>query len=85
MYILYLIITAILVNLVVPQIFKPFATEEQIKPLDGAANLPFIGQLMHMFVHHTQVPFSSSIIVAIIVVASYYIANFLDGYFNSTL
>jgi len=57
---------AIVINLVIPHILKPLASQDEIKPPNGAANLSFKGQLMHMFVHHAQVPVSSSIIVAII-------------------
>lgn len=57
---------AIVINLVIPHVLKPFASQDEIKPPNGAANLSFKGQLMHMFVHHAQVPVSSSIIVAII-------------------
>ena len=65
----------ILINLVVPFILKPFATKEQIKPPNGAGKLPFIDQLMHMFVHHAQVPLTSSIIIAVIVGLSVYLAK----------
>ena len=48
----------------------PFASRAEIKPPNGAQNLSFKEQLMHMFVHHAQVPLTSSIIVAIIVYVS---------------
>tara|TARA_Y100000389_G_scaffold157090_1_gene158138 strand:- start:627 stop:881 length:255 start_codon:yes stop_codon:yes gene_type:complete len=66
----YPVVIAILINLILSQVLKPFATEEEIKPPNGAENLPFKEQLMHMFVHHAQVPLTSSLIVAIIVVLS---------------
>ena len=44
-----------------------FATPKQITPPNGAQKLNFWDQLMHMFVHHKQVPLTSSIIVAVIV------------------
>lgn len=69
-YYIYSIIIAILINLILPQVLKPFATEDEIKPPNGAANLSIKEQLMHMFVHHAQVPITSSIIVAIIVLLS---------------
>ena len=65
---------AVVINLVLPQVLKPFATKEQIKPPQGAQNLPFLDQLMHMFVHHAQVPLSSSLIVAVIVGLSVYLS-----------
>ena len=61
---------AVILNIVLPQVLKNFATEEEIKPPNGAQHLSFKGQIMHMFVHHAQVPVSSSIIVAVIVAAS---------------
>ena len=61
------IIIAVLINLILPMLLKPFATENEVKPPNGAHNLPFKSQLMHMFVHHAQVPVSSSIIIAVIV------------------
>ena len=67
---LCVVLVAVLVNLVVPMVLKPLATEEEIKPTNGAANLSFKGQLMHMFVHHAQVPVSSSVVVAVIVAVS---------------
>lgn len=61
---------SIMINLILPQILKPLATKDQKKPPDGAEKLPFFDQLMHMFVHHAQVPFSSSLIVGVIVFLS---------------
>jgi len=61
------IVISILLNLLIPFTMSKFATQKQIKPPDGASNLNFWDQLMHMFVHHQQVPLTSSIIVAIIV------------------
>jgi len=61
---------AVLLNLVLPFLLKPLASEEEVSPLNGAANLSMKGQLMHMFVHHAQVPVSSSVIVAVIVIVA---------------
>jgi hypothetical protein len=61
---------AVAINIVLPMLLKPFATPAEIKPPSGAANLPFKSQLMHMFVHHAQVPVSSSAIIAVIVTLS---------------
>ncbi len=61
---------AVVLNLVLPFLLKPLASEEEIKPPNGAASLSMKGQLMHMFVHHAQVPISSSVIVAVIVVVA---------------
>ena len=57
------IIVAVLINLILPQIVKLFASEDQITPPNGAHNLNYFDQLIHMFVHHAQVPITSSIIV----------------------
>ena len=64
------ILVGIIVNLILPQALMPFATKDEIKPPNGASALSFKKQLMHMFVHHAQVPLTSSIIVAIIVFVS---------------
>ena len=61
------IFIAVVINLILPMLLKPLATEDEVKPPNGAQNLPFKSQLMHMFVHHAQVPVSSSIIIAVIV------------------
>ena len=61
------VLVGVLINVVLPQVVKPFATPEQVKPPNGAHNLSFFDQLMHMLVHHAQVPVSSSVIIAVIV------------------
>ena len=58
-------------------IFINFATQEEIKPPKGASQLSVKGQFMHMMVHHGQVPFMSSVIVAIIVGLSFYLGYLL--------
>ena len=78
---IFSVIVGIIVNLILPLALKPLATDEEIKPPNGAENLSFKGQLMHMFVHHAQVPLTSSIIVAVIVLVSvllgYYVSLYL--------
>tara|TARA_B100000686_G_C16133616_1_gene638602 strand:+ start:88 stop:336 length:249 start_codon:yes stop_codon:yes gene_type:complete len=69
------IIFGVLLNIVLPLVLKPFATEEEIKPPNGAASLSLKGQFMHMMVHHNQVPLMSSVIIAIIVGLSVYLGN----------
>ena len=71
------VVIGVCLNLVLPFVLKPLATKEQVSPSNGAANLSFVDQLMHMFVHHAQVPLTSSIIVAIIVGLSVYLAKFV--------
>ena len=61
------VIIAVLLNLLLPAIVKPYATPEEIKPPLGANSLSMKSQFMHMMVHHNQVPFMSSIIVGLIV------------------
>ena len=60
-------IYAVVLNLVLPMVSKPFATPEEIKPPNGADKLSFKSQLMHMLVHHAQVPLTSSLIIVLIV------------------
>ena len=71
------IVISILINILLPFLIKPFATKIQIKPPNGAASLKFFDQVMHMFVHHAQVPIASSLIVAIIVAASNYFVRYM--------
>ena len=67
------ILYGVLLNLILPQLFLPFATPEEIKPKNGASSLSYKGQFIHMMVHHAQVPFMSSLIVALIVGLSIYL------------
>ena len=75
--VLYAVLVGVLINLILPQVVKPFATPEEITPPNGAGNLRFKEQLMHMFVHHAQVPLSSSIIIAVIVSLSVVLGQML--------
>ena len=69
------IIYGISLNLILPLILKPFATEEEKTPPNGAASLSMKEQFMHMMVHHNQVPFMSSVIIAIIVGLSVFLSQ----------
>ena len=60
-------IYAVVLNLVLPMVAKPFATKDEIKPPNGASKLSFKSQIMHMLVHHAQVPLTSSLIIVLIV------------------
>ena len=71
------IVISILINILLPYLIIPFASEIQITPPNGATSLKFIDQIMHMFVHHAQVPIASSLIVAIIVAASNYLVRYM--------
>ena len=70
----FLIISLILA----PFLLEPFATPEEVKPPNGAAKLPLKSQFMHMMVHHNQVPFMSSVIIAIMVGLSVYLGYKLN-------
>ena len=75
--ILNAIVVGVVLNLVLPVLLKPFATEEEKKPPNGAASLSPKGQFMHMMVHHGQVPVMSSLIIALIVGLSVYLGYVL--------
>ena len=66
----YSVLVGVVINLVLPKLVMPFATEDEIKPPNGAENLSFKEQLIHMLVHHGQVPLTSSIIIAVIICLS---------------
>ena len=60
-------ILGIVLNIILSYSFFPLATKEEIKPPNGAENLTFKSQIMHMLVHHSQVPLTSSLIIVLIV------------------
>tara|TARA_Y100000389_G_C17200340_1_gene383323 strand:+ start:24 stop:284 length:261 start_codon:yes stop_codon:yes gene_type:complete len=60
---LYNSIVGVVLNIFLSVVFSPFATPSQIKPPNGAQNLDFFSQIMHMLVHHKQVLLTSSLIV----------------------
>ena len=62
------------INLILPKIVKPFATPEEIKP-KNPKDLNFKGKLVHIMVHHEQLPISSSLVVAAVVGLSVYLAK----------
>tara|TARA_E500000178_G_scaffold265255_1_gene262537 strand:+ start:644 stop:895 length:252 start_codon:yes stop_codon:yes gene_type:complete len=68
--VLYSVCVSVVLNILLPFVVKPFATKDQISPPNGAVNLSYFDQLMHMLVHHAQVPITSSAIVALIVFLS---------------
>ena len=71
-YFVTIICFSVLLNLVLPNLILPYATDIQIKPPLGAASLNFFDQIIHMLFHHAQVPITSSIIIALIVGLSLY-------------
>ena len=64
----------VILNVVLSYALSPFATDEEVKPSNGAANLSFKSQIMHMLVHHKQVILTSSLIVALVSGISCWIA-----------
>tara|TARA_R110002072_G_scaffold170292_1_gene323791 strand:- start:1530 stop:1784 length:255 start_codon:yes stop_codon:yes gene_type:complete len=77
---IYSVFIAVIINIVLPLVANKIATPEQIVPPDGAHNLSFFDQITHMLVHHSHVPVTSSIIVAIIVAISVCIATMIETY-----
>jgi hypothetical protein len=65
----------VVLNIALALILSPFAIAEEIKPPNGAAKLPFKSQVMHMLVHHGQVLFTSSFIIALLIGLSMCIAE----------
>ena len=61
------ILMGVALNLILPFLINPLATEEEKTPPNGAENLSYKSQFVHMMVHHNQVPLMSSIIIALIV------------------
>ena len=64
------VIYAVALNLILPLIAVRFATDVEKKPPGCPSKLPFKSQVMHMLYHHSKVPVSSSVIVALIVALS---------------
>lgn len=67
-------VIGVVLNVVLSYALSPFATKEEVKPPNGAGNLSFKSQIIHMLVHHKQVMLSSSLIVALLVGISCWIA-----------
>jgi hypothetical protein len=59
-----------LLNIALASMSLPLATDDEVSPPNGAANLPIKSQLMHMLVHHNQVLLTSSAIVFALVFLS---------------
>ena len=73
-------IIVVLLNLILPLLAKPFATVEEVDPQRGAASLSLKGQIMHMLVHHAQVPFTSSLIVATLIIVAYMLSSLIPKF-----
>jgi len=63
-------LVGVFLNIVLSLGLSPFATSQQIKPPNGAANLDLFSQIMHMLVHHKQVLLVSSLIIFVLVYLS---------------
>lgn len=62
------------INLILPKVVKPFATPEEIKP-SNPKDLNFKGKLVHIMVHHEQLPISSSLVVGVVVGLSVFLSK----------
>ena len=67
-------VSFVVLNIVLSYGLSPFATAKEVKPPNGAAKLSFKSQVMHMLVHHNQVMFTSSLIVALLAGISCFVA-----------
>ena len=67
-------VIGVLLNVVLAYALSPLASKKEIKPPNGASNLSFKSQIMHMLVHHKQVILSSSLIIALLTGISCWIA-----------
>lgn len=63
-------IIGVLLNIVLSCIATPLATGAQVSPPNGARNLNFTSQIIHMLVHHNQVLLPSSLIIFVLVFIS---------------
>ena len=70
-------IIGVLLNVILAIILSPFASKHEVNPPDGAKNLKFKQQIMHMLVHHNQVLFTSSLIIFILVGLSVYLSKLI--------
>jgi len=69
---------AVVLNLVVPQLLKPYATKEEVNPPGGPANLPVKGQVMHMMVRHAELPILSSLSIGLMLAACIYLGYLIN-------
>ena len=71
---------SIILNIILSKVLSNFATEEEKKPPNGAAELSLKEQFMHMMVHHEQVLLMSSLIVGLVVFLSVYLSKVLKPF-----
>jgi|TARA_R110000823_G_scaffold109823_1_gene229536 hypothetical protein len=62
------------INLILPKIVRPFASPEEVKPAN-VKDLNMKQKLVHLMVHHEQLPISSSLVVGAIVGLSVYLGK----------
>ena len=66
-------IIAIFINVALSHLATNIATPEEVRPPNGADNLPFKSQFIHMLIHHNQVIIVSSLLVSLVVGLSIFI------------
>ncbi len=69
-FLLCVVVVSVVLNIVLPIVAAQVATPEQANPSGSPAELSLVDQVVHMLVHHSQVPVTSSIVVAAIVAIS---------------
>jgi len=67
------VVVGIVLNVVLSYIVSFIASPEEVKPPNGAGNLSFYSQIIHMLVHHKHVMLTSSLIVGLLIGLSVYI------------
>lgn len=78
-FILKAMACSVFLNVVLSFLATNIATPEEVTPPNGAMNLPFKSQIIHMLVHHNQVLVVSSLIVAVVVGLSIFIGYQLQS------
>ena len=70
------VVISVALNVVLPRLAMRFGnvTHEHVNPEHGAISLSQFDQIKHMLADHAELPFTSSIIVAVIVALSVHIA-----------
>jgi len=79
LFVVYLLIATIILNLSIPKLAAYFASEEEVNPPNGVTNLSFKGQAMNMLVHHAYTPVSSTIVTFLMVFLTYRLAQYLKA------
>ena len=70
------VVISVALNFVLPYLAMRWGniTHEHVNPIHGAKSLPRWEQIKHMLADHAELPFTSSLIVAVIVALSVHIA-----------